>query len=145
MPEPFRLFAPPPAITEKLLLVDSDTLHLALSMGQVKQVLLNVPVTKPDAKATGVVHFQDLQVPAVLGNRPCPALKEAIIVLFQTPALKTGMIGIVCSKLPVMSAITEKDWLTVPDSLPPPWQSDGKAYRHEGTTYIHAIGLARKT
>ena len=144
MPEPFRLFAPPPVITEKLLLVNSDNLHFALSMSQVKQVLLNVPVSKQIDKAASLVNVQDLQVPVVLGNRACPALSQAIIVLFQTPALKTGMIGIACSDLPVMSAITEKDWLTVTETLPPPWQTDGKAYRQQGITYIHVIGLGRK-
>ncbi len=144
MPEPFRLFAPPPVITEKLLLVNSDTLHLALSMAQVRQVLLNVAVSKQSDKAASLVNVQDLQVPVVLGNRACPALPEAIIVLFQTPALKTGMIGIACSELPVMSAITDKDWLSVTETLPPPWQTDGKAYRQQGITYIHAVGLGRK-
>jgi len=144
MPEPFRLFAPPPVITEKLLLVNSDNLHLALSMSQVKQVLLNVPVSKQSDRAASLVNVQDLQVPVVLGSRACPALSAAIIVLFQTPALKTGMIGIACSDLPVMSAITDKDWLSVTETLPPPWQTDGKAYRQQGITYIHVVGLGRK-
>jgi len=144
MPEPFRLFAPPPVITEKLLLVDSDNLHLALSTAQVKQVLLNVPVRKQGAgKAAGLVDFQDMQVPVVLGNHACPALPEAIVVLFQTPALKTGMIGIACSKLPLMSAITASDWLPTTDTLPPPWQTDGKAYVYQDITYIHAVGIGR--
>jgi hypothetical protein len=144
MPEPFRLFAPPPVITEKLLLVDSDTLHLALSMTQVKQVLLNVPVTRQQENAPSLVNFQDLQVPVLLGHRPCPPLQQAIIVLFQTPVLKTGLIGIACSNLPVMSPITDKDWLVVTETLPTPWQTDGKAYRHQGTTYIHVVGLKIK-
>ncbi|MFN3925993.1 MAG: hypothetical protein ACK4QL_01425 [Pseudanabaenaceae cyanobacterium] len=146
MPEPFRLFAPPPAITEKLLLVHSDQLYLALSMPQIQQVLLNVPVrrVKIGSKPASVVDFREMEIPVVLGNRACPPLSQAIIVLLQAPNLKTGLLGVACSELPVMSAIAEKDWQTDVPPLPPPWQTDGKGYLYSGQLYIHATGIAKQ-
>jgi hypothetical protein len=146
MPEPFRLFAPPPVVTAKLLLVNSDSLHLALSMAQVQQVLLNVPVSKQEMgkRSASVVSFRDMDVPVVLGTRSCPPLNEAIVVLIQTPALKTGMIGVACSDLPIMAAVSDQDWQVGMPQLPPPWQTDGKGYSYGGRLYTHATSLAKR-
>jgi hypothetical protein len=144
MPEPFRLFAPPPAITEKILLVQSDVLYLALSMSYVQEVLLNVPVVKQDpnsAKSPSIIQFRDMAVPVVLGNKACPPHPTTIVVLFRSEALKTGLMGIACAELPVMASISAEDWLSPVPPLPAPWQSDGKGYRRDNQLYIHAVGL----
>lgn len=144
MPEPFRLFAPPPAITEKILLVQSDDLHLAFSMNQVQEVLLSVPVVKQEPnfpKSASIIHFRSMEVPVVFGKRACPVNANAIVVLFKSPMLKTGLMGVSCAELPVMASIASADWLPCAVPLSPPWQSDGKGYAWENQMYIHAVAL----
>jgi hypothetical protein len=140
MPEPFRLFVPPPIATEKFLLVDSLPLHLAIPMGLVREVLLDAEVTRQDSRAT--VEYRQHAVSVMLGNRACPAQKSVTLVLIVAEELKSGLLAIACSTLPKIIATTQQE-LKPSAPLPSPWISGDKGYSVGDTMYTCVQGLSK--
>jgi hypothetical protein len=141
MPEPFRLFLPPPEATEKLLLTQSGKLFLAISVNNVQEVLLKVPVIKHQNKSATI--YKDNYIPVMLGYSACPPVAKATLVLMQTDALKCGLIAIASQTIPKLVAISNQDWTSVP-ALEGIWQTDGKGYILDNITYAYITGLAAK-
>ncbi len=140
MPEPFRLFVPPPLATEKLLLVQSGNLCLALDVNQVQEVLLKQPVIEYQTKSA--TYHKNAYIPVMLGQYACPPVATATLVLIQADALKCGLIAIVSNTIPKLVAISTQDWIKA-ESIEGIWQTDGKGYVTGGITYTHIIGIAK--
>ncbi len=141
MPEPFRLIVPPPLATEKLLLVQSGKLAIALSVNKVQEVLLRVAVISHNNKS--VTKYKDTYIPVVLGQSACPPIPETTLVLMQTQVLKSGLVAIACSTMPKLAEISPQEWLTA-EPLPRLWQSDGRAYKFGDVIYKYATDIVKK-
>ncbi len=145
MPQPFRLFAPPAAPAERVLLVSSGELHLALPIGLVREVLVSAPVSRQGNSST--IAYRDLDqtktVPVVLGRRPCPETFAGTLVLIRAESLVGGLLAIACTDLPRLAGLTEKDW-EEGAPLPPPWAGGDKSYRQGDRRYIFCEGIQPK-
>jgi hypothetical protein len=142
MPEPFRLFVKPPEVTEKLILVRSDKLYLALPVNVVQEVLQGVAVVKRQNR--NVTIYKDQAVPTIWGKRQCPTVAKTNVVIVKTDALKGGVFAIASAKLPQLSAVTESDWVEAPP-LPGIWKTNRKGYAKDGQIYAYTTGLARSS
>ncbi|MGQ9865622.1 MAG: hypothetical protein ACUVSQ_04955 [Pseudanabaenaceae cyanobacterium] len=146
MPQPFRLFAPPVTPAERVLLVSSGELHLALPLGLVREVLVSAPIRRQGNSSTLV--YQDTEeaktVPVVLGRRSCPETFAGSLVLMQAEALVGGLLAIACTDLPRLAAVTEKEW-EAGAPLPLPWVGGEKGYRQGERCYTFCQGLQPKT
>ncbi len=139
MPEPFRLFVPPPIATEKLVLAQSGPLALALPVVKVRQVLLEAAVTP--YRNGAATSYDGVEVPVLLGNHPCPPASNMPLVLFQVPAFKTGLVAIACTQLPRLAMVAPQEWVEAP-LLPPPWVSEARGYASHETLYTLVTDLA---
>ncbi|NJK59357.1 MAG: hypothetical protein HC918_02580 [Oscillatoriales cyanobacterium SM2_1_8] len=145
MPQPFRLFAPPAAPSERVLLVPSGELSLALPIGLVREVLVAAAVTRQGASST--IGYQDVEtaktVPAVLGRRPCPLEFAGAFVLLRVETLVSGLLAIACTARPQLASVTEESW-GPGQPLPPPWVGGEKSYRKDGIDYLVCRGIQPK-
>jgi len=142
VPQPFRLFAPPAAPAERVLLVSSGELHLALPIGLVREVLVSAPVSRQGNSST--IAYRDIDetktVPVVLGRRPCPDTFAGTVVLMRAEALVGGLLAIACTDLPRLARVAEKDW-EAGSRLPPPWAGGKKSYRQGDRHYTFCEGI----
>ncbi|AFY70630.1 hypothetical protein Pse7367_2369 [Thalassoporum mexicanum PCC 7367] len=141
MPEPFRLFVKPPVATEKLILVRSDKLYLALPVKVVREVLQGVAVIKRNNR--NVTLYQEQAVPTIWGKRQCPTVAKTNVVIVRTEALKGGLFAIASAKVPQLASVAESEWVAA-DALPGIWQTNGKGYEKNGKIYTYTTGLERK-
>lgn len=142
MPQPFRLFAPPAAPAERVLLMSSGELHLALPIGLVREVLVSAPVSRQGNSST--IAYQEMgeikTVPVVLGRRPCPDTFTGTLVLMRAESLVGGLLAIACTGLPRLAGVTEKEW-EAGSPLPPPWAGGEKSYRQGDRCYTFCAGI----
>ncbi|MCS6960330.1 MAG: hypothetical protein RMK91_09810 [Pseudanabaenaceae cyanobacterium SKYGB_i_bin29] len=125
MPEPFRLFAPLPPIKEKVVLVHSDDLLLALPAALVQEVVLAATIRA--GRKGALNYYNGQEIPVILGQRACGKEGVMPMVVLKTPELRTGFLGIVCTELPQLAAIGAEEWQPC-RSLPYPWVSSGKGF-----------------
>ncbi|MFQ3679266.1 MAG: hypothetical protein SNJ60_01975 [Pseudanabaenaceae cyanobacterium] len=145
MPQPFRLFAPPAAPAERVLLVSSGELNLALPIGLVREVLVSAPVTHQGTSST--ITYRDLDetktVPVVLGRRPCPEGFAGTLVLMRTESLVGGLLAIACTDLPRLASVTATEW-EAGSALPHPWDGGEKSYCQGDRSYAFCRGIQPK-
>jgi len=142
MPQPFRAVAPPPAATEKLLLLQSQNLALAFDVGRVQEVLLqaSVTLTKQDRSVT---NYRGESIPVVLGKKNCPAMSAVVLGIIKVPEIKGGFMAIACPNIPTLVTISPQDWQNLEINTSP-WESDHRVYNFNGITFSHIIGIVRK-
>jgi hypothetical protein len=142
MLQPFRAIAPPPIKTEKLLLLQSQSLALAFSVDRVQEVLLQSSVTK--AQDRSVTNYRQASIPVVFGKKSCPEMSKVTLVIIKTPEIKGGFVAIACTNIPNLVAIPPQDWQTAEIDTSP-WESDGKVYPLNGIIYSHIVGIVKKS
>ncbi len=138
MPEPFRLFAPLPPLKEKVVLVHSDDLLLALPASLVQEVVLAATIRLGKKGALNFYNGQD--IPVIWGQRACPKEGVMPMAVLKTPELKTGLLGIVCTELPQLAAIGSEEWQAC-RPLPYPWLSSGKGFVKGHKLYTAVTGI----
>ncbi|PLS69262.1 MAG: hypothetical protein CV045_02990 [Cyanobacteria bacterium M5B4] len=122
MPEPFSLFAPLPPVKEKVVLINSFDLLLALPSNLVQEALLGITIDR-----IGRFHYQDKEIPVILGQRACPPSSNVSLVIMKTTELTTGFLGIAGMEVPQLAAIGAGEWRQC-RQLPYPWLSEGKGF-----------------
>jgi hypothetical protein len=142
MSQPFRAIAPPPIKTEKLLLLQSQSLSLAFSVDRVQEVLLQATVTKDQDRS--ITSYRQESIPVVFGKKSCPQMPKVTLVIIKTPEIKGGFVAIACTNIPNLVAIPPQDWQTAEVDTSP-WESDGKAYNLNAVTYSHVVGIVKRS
>jgi|GEM_PF-834399 hypothetical protein len=144
MPQPFRAIAPPPVVTEKLLLLQSEALALAFGVELVQEVLLSASVIKDVLKDQdrSVTNYRDQLIPVIYGKKACPEMIAITLALIKIPTIKGGLVAIACTNIPSLVAIISQDWQSLEVDTSP-WQSDGKVYSLNGVNYSHIIGIIK--
>jgi hypothetical protein len=127
-------------ITQKFILVKSDTLNLAFPIVQVHEVLFKAAVVKQ--KNNSITEYREHVIPVLFGQRACPEMPEVALVLLRSAKIKGGLLAIACSVLPRMVEIARQDWIKVP-ALPAPWRSDRKGYEFEQIIYTFTSGIGK--
>jgi hypothetical protein len=140
MPQPFRLYNATAIALEKILLIESADLYLAIPANRVQEVLLKVEVIQ-NAKHS-LTAYKEAWLPTILGMNPSPSLAETTVAVLQAEVLKPGFLAIACTQFPQLAALAATDWQEI-IPLSQVWQSEAKGYSLNGKTYIYTTGIAQ--
>jgi hypothetical protein len=141
MPQPFRLYNATAIATDRILLIASANLYLAIPANRVQEVMLKVQVIQ-DSKHS-LTAYKEAWLPTILGMKPSPSLAETTVAVLQAEVLKPGFLAIACTQVPQLANLAPTDWQEV-DPLSQVWNSAPKGYSWGGNTYIYTKGLAKQ-